>query len=336
MGSLKFPENPNELTAGWLSDALGFDTGPFELTRIGAGRGNMGDLVCVSFEADHPSIVAKFSADNLDSLATAKRSGLNQREVEFYLRMATRLSIRCPDCYGAWYDPETARCLLLLENIESPIELDTVAGIGVERTRQVLAELALLHRDGFRYAHEAWLEQLALQDMTFEPRLRNLSSMIERGWPKLMDLCGDLVPAAMGLDLAPRLVDMMLGMADLPTTFVHGDAKPDNLVATGHAGSDGEQMVVLDWQAVGKGPPCWDVASIMINCLTVEDRRAYEDELLSSYPHDLEGYSEALLFGLVVATALTLLGDPSQPRREQLIRTVATRSVAALQDHGKT
>jgi len=38
--------------------------------------------------------------------------------------------------------------------------------------------------------------------------------------------------------------------------------------------------------------------------------------------------------GLVVAAALPALGDPTNPRLEQLVRVTAERSVAALSDVG--
>lgn len=324
MTSRSFPREPDGLTPTWLSEAMGRDVGSVERTRIGDGRGNLGDIFRLDFaDGGGDPIVAKFGSMRADDLEMAKRSGLYEREVRFYQRLAPSITVRVPTCHGAFYDPTTGHCLLLLEHVPSIEELSSIDGIGPERTSQVLDQLARLHGDGRRFLDEDWL-----QDMRFEGRIRNLRLMIDQGWPKLMELCPDLVDPAVGAGLGRRLERLMHHMGELDQTIVHGDLKPDNL----HATADG--IAILDWQAVGFGPAAWDVAYAMINCLTTEDRRTHERRLLAGYPHDLTGYAEALLFSLVVATALTVIGDPDEPRRLRLIRTTAERAVAALGDHG--
>ena len=70
----------------------------------------------------------------------------------------------------------------------------------------------------------------------------------------------------------------------------------------------------------------------MCQCLTTEERRLHESELLNDYPHDLVGYKESLFFGIVIACALTLLGNPDDPRLGNLVETTAERTISAMTD----
>ena len=317
-----FPARPGELDAAWLSEALGRPVDEFRLRPIGTDRGNLGELVLVEFD-DAQLVVAKFAAERAETLASARRSGLFEREIRFYRELAPQLGLRLPRLFAADYDPTTARFVMLLEYVAPTEDLDTVRGIGVERAREVLDALARLHADGRRFAATPWL-----QSMTFKGRIDNLTMLISRGWPRLAAMCGDLVPPSVGDHLADRFVDTMHHLAGLEQTLVHGDVKPDNLLA------DDQGVVLIDWQAVGCGPPAWDVASCMYTCLTTEDRRRHGEALLADYPHDLAGYDESLVFGLVVACALTMLGDPDEPRLIDLVTTMTERTGSAMADAG--
>lgn len=321
--SATFPRDRSGLTAGWLSSVLGRDVTLAGARRIGADRGNLGEIIRLDFADGSGPLVAKFGSTRPDDLAAARRSGLYQREVRFYELLAPDLDVRVPACHAAFYDADTGHCLLLLECLESTGDLDTIGGIGPDRTAKVFAELGALHAAGRLHLELPWL-----QGMRFEGRINNLQLMISKGWPRLVELCPDLIEPSFGDGLGRRLAAMMHRLDDLDQTIVHGDLKPDNLQAT----RDG--IAILDWQSVGYGPPAWDVAYAMVNCLTTDDRREHERHLLDQYPHDLSGYTDALLFPLIVATALTVMGDPNEPRRIELIRTTAARAWAALQDHG--
>ena len=46
-----------------------------------------------------------------------------------------------------------------------------------------------LHEDGRRLADTPWP-----QSMTFQGRIDNLALLVEQGWPRLIEICGDLGP----------------------------------------------------------------------------------------------------------------------------------------------
>jgi aminoglycoside phosphotransferase (APT) family kinase protein len=77
-----------------------------------------------------------------------------------------------------------------------------------------------------------------------------------------------------------------------PRTASHGDFRLDNLLF-----QDGERRpVVVDWQTLSWAGASYDVAYFIGGCLTADDRRAHEKDLLAHYHRALcaggvEGYS---------------------------------------------
>jgi len=317
-----FPTCPEELDNEWLSDALGRSVEGFEARPIGGGKGNLGDLVLLSLE-DGEQVVAKFAANRQESLNAAKRSGLFEREIKFYHELAPKLDLRLPKLFASSYDPSSAYFIMLLEYLQPVKDSDSIRGIGVEHTRQVLEELSKLHTQGRDLVDTPWVQTMVSQD-----RINNLTIMIERGWPVLQEMCGELVDPLKEINLLERFLETMTYLNTLDRTIVHGDVKPDNLVISNQG------VVIIDWQGFGTGPPAWDIAYCMCQCLTTEERRLYESELLDSYPHDLVGYKESLFFGIVIACALPLLGNPDDPRLGKLVETTAERTISAMSDAG--
>ena len=64
--------------------------------------------------------------------------------------------------------------------------------------------------------------------------------------------------------------------------LLHGDPHPGNAFSD----SDGAAGL-FDWQTVARGPWAFDVAYMIVTALTVEDRRANEQELLTYYVEHL-------------------------------------------------
>ena len=320
--SIPFPTCPDELNKEWLSGALGKPVESFEICPIGGGKGNLGDLVLVSME-NSEQVVAKFAADRQESLNAAKRSGLFEREIKFYHELAPKLDLRLPTLLASAYDPSSAYFIMLLEYLEPIKDSDSISGIGVDYTRQVLTELSKLHTQGRDLIDTPWV-----QTMISQHRINNLTIMIEKGWPVLQKICGELVDPLKDINLIERFLETMSYLNTLDQTIVHGDVKPDNLIISNQG------VVIIDWQGFGTGPPAWDIAYCMCQCLTTEERRTYESELLSTYPHDLVGYEESLFFGIVIACALPLLGNPDDPRLGKLVEVTAERTISAMSDTG--
>lgn len=345
-----FPISLDELTVEELSDGLGVPVASFTAERIGADRGMLGEIFLLTPTYAEPGtgpgrVVAKFAALRDGSLASARRSRSNERELRCYDELLVETPVRTPDYYSGCYDPETAHFLLFQEAIDADTTVDQVAGIGPDRARLVVIEAARLHARWWgdpRLATTDWLPRL---DGT--ERMTNLTTLARTGWPLLCDLLGEaLAPAERGLgqQFPDRLEAALRHVASLPSTLVHSDLRADNLLFS----PDGSAVTIVDWQGVGLGPPGFDLSYFLSQSLTVDDRRTHEGELLELYrttlasagvalsPDEVRaGYGESMHYGLAVACALPVISDPGEPRVRDLASTVARRSIEALRDHNQ-
>ena len=84
----------------------------------------------------------------------------------------------------------------------------------------------------------------------------------------------------------------------------------------------------------------------MIQSLSVDDRRKHESELLDYYVNSLEFfghqitidevhklYRSSILYSLSIACAVPLINDVEGPRVKELAFSMASRTLAALEDH---
>lgn len=345
-----FPSSIDELDTATLTKALGTAVEGFRATRIGADRGMLGEIFVLDLDygvnATGPSrVVAKFAALREGSLASARRGGTHERELRCYGELLVDTPVNAPAMYSAWYDAATAHFLLLQEAVDADTDVDQIVGIDVDQARLVMGEAARLHATWWR---DDRLDELGwLPRLDSDQRRTNLTTIARAGWDPLCELLGDeLSPAerSLGADLADRIDAALCSVAALPSTLIHSDLRADNLLFS----RDGESVSLIDWQGAGIGPPGFDLAYFMSQCLSVGARRAHEDELLDHYQGELAraglvlasdevraGYGESMLYGLVIACALPLISDPSEPRVRALAASMARRAIAAMRDHGQ-
>lgn len=217
----------------------------------------------------------------------------------------------------------------------------------------VLTEVAALHA--------RWWTAPELVDVEWLPRLDgasridNLTTLSRVGWERcaaLLDPDIFTVPNGLGEALPTRIEQALRSIASLPHTLLHSDLRADNLLFD----PSGDSVTLVDWQGCGVGPAAFDVAYFLVQSLTVETRRAHEVALISHWQSELAGqgigstgtgstgtgstditagYSESLWYGMAIACAVPVIGDPKEPRVKALAQTVAHRSLAALEDHGQ-
>lgn len=342
-----FPISVDQLDREFLGAALGERVRAYETHRIGADRGMLGEIFVIELDiATGPrSIVAKFAAPRAEALETARRGRANERELRFYDELLPSTPVAAPACHGTWYDPETAHFCLLQDLVDTDPTVDQVDGLSPDQVRLVIAELATLHARWWRDPDVLTLDWLPRLDGT--ARTSNLHRLVQAGWEPMCALMGDALSEGerrLGERFADRLVEQLGHVAALPSTLIHSDLRADNLLFD----PSGERVAIVDWQGCGVGPPAFDLAYLLSSSLTVDDRRAHEDELLDDYATHLSeaglplttdeiraGYAASMHYGLAIACALPVISDPGQPRVAALATTVARRSIEALRDHGQ-
>jgi Phosphotransferase enzyme family len=281
----------SDVTPEWLTGALregaalgeGASVRSFEMAPIGTGQ--MADTTRFTLTLDQPgagpaSVVGKFASADDQSRGTGLALRAYEIEVRFYREVAGRVGARVPAVYLAEVEPETGWFTLLMEDIAGATQGDQIAACGPDVAAAVLQEMAGLHAPCWEAPELEGLEWLNRATPESDGFLVALVSSLLPGFleryadtlaPEHQAVCRTFVehlPAYLRLRGGPR-------------TASHGDFRLDNLLFQ----PETPRPVVVDWQTAAWAGASIDVAYFIGGCLSTEDRRAHEPELLALY-HD--------------------------------------------------
>ena len=170
MNGLRVPGGLSDVTPCWLTKCLNADRssgGPsvtgYTAEPLAEGKGFMSQLfrLMLHFDsgpADRPdTVIAKLpSADPL--LRTVfDKLGQNRREVGFYRNLANSPQMLTPRVYHSALDPATGNTVLLLEDLRSLRQGDSVAGCTLDEARLCMEQLARFHA--------SWWDSPLLEDL---------------------------------------------------------------------------------------------------------------------------------------------------------------------------
>ncbi len=338
MATAPVARTPEDLTEGWLAEAL--DTGPvssFTVTPVGTGQMSQSHRVALEYAdggAGPASVVAKFAASDPTSRATGVGMGAYEREIRFYVELAPRLGQALPACHAARFEPQDGWFTLLLEDVAPAVQGDQIAGCTPEQARIALVALAGLHAPVLGdpgLGATPWLNQPNLLDQALLTQL--LPGFEERYAGRVTDE---------HLALTRRFLASLDGWAGgnaPPLGLVHGDYRLDNLLF-GEPGSP-RPFTAVDWQTVGWGPVMLDASYFLGGGLTVEDRRAHEEELVRAYHEALgvpgfsweqcwEDYRRQSFHGVLMAVAASMLVQRTERGDEMFMTTLARHAQQAI------
>jgi len=344
-GRLPIVDAPEALTPEWLTAALAA-SGTIRRERVlevatsAIGTGQMCTCTRLTVRYDRPteapaSLVAKLPATDATSRATAKALRSYENEVRFYQELAPQLPVRTPRVFHADIEVDTARFVLLLEDLAPSRPGDQIAGCSPQCAEVALDELVKLHAPRWgdpALAEVGWLHG----DKTLGRQF--LLAVLPGLWAGFgqryaADLGADVLEA--GSALFGNLESYL--MADTaPWTVVHGDYRLDNLLFDSTPG--GTPVAVVDWQTVTDGPALNDVAYFIGAGLHAEPRRAIEDALVRRYHAGLvaagvpdygwercwHDYRRGTWSGLLMAVAASMLVARTA-RGDEMFLTMAAR-----------
>ena len=293
-GDRRFPRQPDELTAEWLTERLRASgvLGRGRVVGVGgepvhAERSMTGVLVRLRlvYEAPAPgtpdTVVAKFSSAEPYVRALVHSLGYFEREVRFYRQLADDTPVRTPRCYAAEVDDEGAS-VLLLEDLVSADHGDWSDGAPVEDLRLVLDAVARAHARWWQSQRLDAQEWLELKGLLAVPHLQD---MVDATWATFLGRLSVPVTAAVeqvGALLSEHLVAVGRHLLlTPPRTLVHQDLDGANLFFPSDEGHRG--VVVIDWQAATLGRPTVDLAWLLGGSCAPEVRRSVERELVAGY-----------------------------------------------------
>lgn len=305
-----------------------------ETEVLGEGVGFLGDLLKLSLTYDGfatpggpenppPSLVAKLP--KLENRAMGEMLGAYERENCFYMEMAASLPLRTPRLYYGDFDRDRAsekqleilrafdrmprfllgavtalgrriaaakkrRYVLLLEDLSDAEPGDQVAGVSVRRCEHALRAIARAHA-------ACWEADLVdafwLLPHDIDARMRH--SLFVGSRSAFAGVFGSELEAR----LEPYLralpgegLDAVLRLNQAPTTLLHCDLRLDNLFFRD------DDVIVIDWQLVRRGPAVYDVAYFLSSALDEAAGRQVVEGLLEAYLDALraggvKGYTKA-------------------------------------------
>lgn len=354
-----YPTQPEELTAQWLTDALraggaikeaqvtGFTTEP-----VGVGIGMLGVIAraYLTYDRDEPgappSVIAKFATPILANRAVAMAYRMYEREVNFYLRIAPTVGVAAPKGWAGEVDPESGDCVVLMEDLRGYRTGDQVVGCTAEEAKTIIDAVVPLHAAFFRNVDDNPMLD-GVPRMDGETQSAGITAGCAAGWDPCMEMFGDRVHDDIKahrdqfIAAVPEL-HLMLGRE--AQSAVHGDLRLDNLM---FGTKPGEQPVVLlDW-SLSISTPLQDVAYLLSQNLTTDERRTHESELLEYYLGKLvqlgvtdysieevwQAYKVAVLYLFSYAVVIAGTLDPSNERGQAFMAQLVARSSATLMDH---
>jgi len=354
-----YPTQPGELTPAWITASLraagvlgqGSVTG-FTTSPVGEGVGMLGILVRVvpTYDRAEPgapaSFIAKFATPIESNRVVAQHFRLYEREVRFYRSIAPTVQAAAPRCYAGEIDPETGDCVLLLEDLASYRTGDQVHGCSADEAIEVIDAVVPLHA--------AFWGRTDRPDLDFVPHIDGENQIVgmtggcAAGWEPCVAQFGAVmapeVKAAKELFIAavPELHRMMGRRVQ---TVIHGDVRLDNVMFAADPGH--HAVALLDW-ALTISTGLQDIAYLVSQNVTTEERRSHEDELIAHYHRRLvdhgvtdctleqcwSDYRLAVLYLFSYAVVIGGTLDPSNERGARFMQELIGRASATIMDHG--
>jgi len=283
------PPSFEAITREWLTAVLcGKHPGAevVSLSLLGGSEGTTSrKLIEVTYndigtKAGLPTQLFGKATVNFTSRMTVGLSGIGLSEVNFFNTIRPSLNIEAPVSYFAGIQSPSQRSLILLK--ATPENTYTNPGIYITRkeAEDMVGLLATLH--GTFWNSPLFEKKLpwlfsALEYQTFINGVLDFPSLCEAGNNQassvipqpLLARKAEIWPAAM------RAVELNVQGAQ---TLLHNDVHIGNWYRTPLG-----RMGLCDWQCIVKGNWASDFGYAISSALTVEDRRAWEKDLLKLY-----------------------------------------------------
>jgi Ecdysteroid kinase-like family len=326
------------VTAEWLSNVLGGDVRAVQQSRIGDGLVGMNlrvELVDAAPELP-TSVVIKLPSDDPTSRMTGVMLRNYEREVKFYLEVASTVDVRAPHCHHGEWDAATGDFALVLEDMTPAEQGNQITGCDVPTAELAVRELARLH--GPRWNDPTLHEVDWLTRRTGPDDGAQLEAMVATFFPSFAATYRPYLTDeafAVAETFCPLVSRWVLDRDTEPLAVTHGDYRLDNMLFGTRAG--GPAITVVDWQTPGHGTPIGDLAYFCGAGLVPEDRRASERELLDVYALELtefgvdvdatwlwEQYRRDAFAGVIMAVVASQIVGGSD-RSEAMFAAMATR-----------
>jgi hypothetical protein len=268
-----------DLTAPWLSEALGADVDSVEVLDHHSGTTGRAHVALRGAPGVPPTVFVKLAPFDERQREFVASVGMGVSEARFYRDLATEVPVRVPRVWFAAEDGD--RYVMVLEDLvatgcrfPSPKDDDIAF-----RARDIVEQMAALHAcywESSRFDGDgdlAWLAPRGTGDAGGGTKFVGMA----------VEALGDRLDASFH-----RIADIYLARAhDIvqlwnsgPRTLVHGDPHLGNLFVDVDGG---DRTGFLDWAMVGRSPGMRDVAYVLCNSIPAEVRARDERGWIERY-----------------------------------------------------
>jgi aminoglycoside phosphotransferase (APT) family kinase protein len=229
---------------------------------------------------DRMWLKAGFPASHLERMLSMS---IYATEAKYYSELQPLVNVRVPECYAAAYDNANGRGVVLIENLDKPgiVFPKCTQPLSVGQVASGLDLFADLHGRSWEreWLYKHGLSKFLSPGSTMEKSFRTFS--VEYIDSFIKGPVGEVVPAE--VRDAQRVYDSIWRLQPFyqqgPFCLLHGDAHPGNSFVV----TASDDVGMLDWQVPVIGPWAHDVTYWLVGCLSVDDRRRFERELLTNY-----------------------------------------------------
>jgi Ecdysteroid kinase-like family len=303
-----FPSRLEEVSPQWLTRQLTHDEDAdqhkvlsFHAELIGEGTGMLSDLYRLGLsyseaaEGFPASLIAKFTTTNPVNRVLGMESEIYLREVSFYRTLAPLALVPVPASYANEYNPDTGESVLLLEDMTGYVDGDQVAGCSARRAVEILDGVVPLHIHNWGRSDRDELSWLWRVGDT--KQIAAIGGALEAVWAPCVEKFGYAMTPEVkrsGERYVAAFPAVSRLVAQFPQTVVHGDLRLDNVMYG--TTPKHHPIAVIDWQAVLASSATQDLAYLLTQNVTPDERHDHEAELIAHYHRRLleggiEGYS---------------------------------------------
>ncbi|KAF4338372.1 hypothetical protein FBEOM_7725 [Fusarium beomiforme] len=307
------PLTPEEITAEWLSEALGVAVKDFKVSSVIHGTSSK-VFVDLTFGEDVKT--------EIPSGVVVR--GASTREAEFYYHVAPQTSMLLPKIWFTGADTVNGQGIFIMSDVSSEAMFGTpLEPWTPERVGEALKQLASLHAKKWNTKEEEypWLfgkDGSKLENPVRPPVAKALldPDRIRRGFQALWKHA----------DADQKYYSLIHGDDHVGNTLIANDGTPG----------------FIDWQGLQYGPSVLELAYFLTGALTVEDRRKSEQSLIETYLEALhkeggpkltredlwDDYRRYSLQGFLWAMT------PQTMQPDEVVFAMAERYSASIIDHG--
>ncbi|KAF5018396.1 hypothetical protein F66182_9625 [Fusarium sp. NRRL 66182] len=288
--SKPLPTTPEEITAEWLSEALGVAVEDFKITSVIDGTASKLFLDLTlghGVKTEIPTkVVVKGGFNPAIRQAYPQMWATYRREAEFYYHVAPQTTMLLPKIWFAGTDTVNGQGVFIMSDVSSEATFGTMLEPWAPaRVGEALKQLASLHARTLNSKEEDYPWLFGKDGSKLENPIRNvvLALLEPAPWGARFDekVRPPVDKELLDPDRIRRAFQALWKHADADQKYyslIHGDDHIGNTFIT-NDGTPG----FIDWQGLQYGPSILDLVYFLAGALTVENRRQHEGSLIETY-----------------------------------------------------